>query len=117
MRYPLQEIASRMSAAVLALGLFGSNWATGWAQEPITNPPWRYRLLNDSSLLDDCLICGRPSIQVPMRGTFSLRLIEQNVISARWAIEDIQFHAGDRPYRVTGGGTLEIGGEVAVTLR
>lgn len=52
-----------------------------------------------------------------MRGTFQLRPLEETPLFTRYALEDIQFTAGNRPYRVTGGGTFEIGGEVAVTLR
>jgi hypothetical protein len=105
-----------MGAFLLALALFGPRDGTGLAQSPSTNQPWAYLLLNDSYLVDDCLICGRPTIQVPMRGSFSLRLIEENVLSARYAVENVQLKTGDWPYRVTGGGTLEIGGEVAMTL-
>src|SRR5215475_12924454 len=74
---------------------------TGLAQTPGTNQPWTYLLLHESFLLDDCPACGRPSIQEPMRGSFSLRLIDANPISARYAVEDILFKAGSRPYRVT----------------
>ncbi len=92
----------------------------GWpafAQAPTTDRSWAYLLLNDSYLLDDCPVCDRVSIPVPMRGTFNLRLIDPSPISSRYALENIQFEAGDRPYRVTGGGTFEITGEVAVTLQ
>ena len=50
-----------------------------------------------------------------MRGTFNLRLLDETPISSRYALEDINFTAGDRPYRVEGGGTFAISGEVAVT--
>jgi hypothetical protein len=83
------------------------------AQTPETNRPWAYLLLDGSFLLDDCLICGRPTIEVPMRGTFSLRLIDQNSIGSRFAVENISFTAGSR-YTVTGSGTFQFGGEVAV---
>jgi hypothetical protein len=79
---------------------------------------WRYSLLEGSTLTDDCPICGRPTIALPMRGSFTLRLVEANVLSAIYALEDISFTAGGEPsrtYRVTGSGTLQIGGEVAVT--
>jgi hypothetical protein len=99
----------------LALSLAGS--CAVCAQATTTNRPWAYLLLHDSYLLDDCPICDRLSIPVPMRGTFNLRLIDENPVSSRYALEDIQFIAGDRPYRVTGSGTFEIAGEVAVTLQ
>jgi hypothetical protein len=83
---------------------------------PATNAPRAYRLLHDSSITDDCPICGRPTIQVPMRGTFNLRLLAQGPFSTLFAVEDIQFTAGDR-YHVTGGGTLEWFGEVGVSQR
>lgn len=105
-----------IGACLLALATFGPSLGTAFAQQPSTNQPWAYLLLSDSFLVDDCLLCGRPSIQAPLRGSFNLRLIDQNPLAVQYAVEDIQFKAGDRPYRVAGGGTLEIGGEVAVTL-
>lgn len=106
-----------MGAFLAGLALFGPGPGRAWAQNPSTNPPWTYLLLTDSFLLDDCPLCDRPAIEVPLRGSFGLRLIDENPISTRYAVEDIQFSAGTRPYRVTGGGTLEIGGEVALTVR
>jgi hypothetical protein len=99
----------------LALSLTGSRAVH--AQAPTTHPPWAYSLLHDSYLLDDCPVCDRLSRPVPMRGTFNLRLMDENPVSSRYALEDVHFTAGDRPYHVTGSGTFEIAGEVAVTLR
>lgn len=106
-----------MGAVLLALTLFGAGLGEGLAQTPSTNQPWSYLLLNDSYLMDDCLICGRPTIQVPMRGSFRLRLLEENVLSSQYAVEDIRFHATNQRYQINGSGTFEIGGEVAVTVR
>jgi hypothetical protein len=79
---------------------------------------WHYSLLEGSTLTDDCPACGRPTIILPMRGSFTLRLIQDNGLFATYAMEDISFTArmgSDRTYRVTGNGTLQIGGEVALT--
>src|SRR5213592_3378675 len=100
----------------LTLVLFLNNCPTVFAQSGATNRPWTYLLLNDSYLLDDCLFCDRISIPVPMRGTFDFRLIDETPISSRYALEDINFTAGDRPYLVKGGGSFEISGEIAVTV-
>ena len=87
----------------------------GFAQPPAGNGPWSYLLLNDSTLTDDCLICGRPTIAEPMRGTFQLRLLESNPLSARYALENISFTAtSPRNYHITGSGAFVVGGEVAV---
>jgi len=117
MRHSFQIIGPPIAALVAALALSSPGLTKGLAQTPTTNQPWAYMLLNGSYLLDDCLLCGRPSMPLPMRGTFSLRLIDANPISARYSVDDIQFKAGDRPYRVTGSGTFELGGEVAATLQ
>ncbi len=78
-------------------------------------PPWRYQLVSGSYLLDDCPVCGRPSVQEPMRGTFTLRLLETNPLFSRFAVENIRFTAGAvRTYTVTGSGTFQTGGEVAI---
>jgi hypothetical protein len=78
--------------------------------------PWRYTLLAGSHLIDDCLICGRPSIQVPLRGTFDLRLVESNVLFDRYKLENIDFKSGPGlQYTVEGSGEFRIGGEFAIT--
>ena len=115
MRHSLKTILLRARALLLALAFFGLGRHVAFAQAPTTNQPWAYVLLHDSYLLDDCPVCDRISIPVPMRGTFNLRLIEENPIGARYALDDIKFTAGDRPYSVKGSGTLEIRGEIAVT--
>jgi hypothetical protein len=111
----LQKSILDQAAMVLTLcALFGLSPPSASAQKPTTSRPWVYRLLDDSTLTDDCPVCGRPTIQVPLRGTFSLRLLTQNPLFSRYAIEDIQFTARGRDYRVTGSGTFQIGGEVAL---
>ena len=103
---------------VLALGLALVAGGTGLGQAPTTKQPWTYLLLNDGTLIDDCPICGRPTILESMRGTFQLRLLESNSLFSRYAVENISFTAGStRHYRVTGAGTFQIGGEVAVVQR
>ena len=77
---------------------------------------WRYLLLDDSRLVEDCPICGRPIVPEPLRGSFNLRLLESKPQFTRYALEDINFKAmKPLTYTVTGSGTLQIGGEVAVT--
>jgi hypothetical protein len=90
----------------------------GFSQTTGASRAWRYALLEGSSLTDDCLICGRPTISVPMRGSFRLRLLEVNPLFARYAVEGVEFLAGSTgglQYRVTGSGIYEFGGEVALT--
>src|ERR1041385_3557092 len=87
------------------------------AQTNSSSPPGTYRLLEGSYLIDDCLICGRPTIIQPMRGSFELVLIEANPLLARYELRDLSFVApspGAAPYRLAGKGTWTIGGEVAV---
>src|SRR5688572_6358573 len=66
---------------------------------------WRYQLLPDSHLIDDCPPCGRPTVLEPLRGTFDLRLVEGNPLFSRYALENIAFTAGSiagRTYKVVG---------------
>jgi hypothetical protein len=74
---------------------------------------WRYQLIEGSFLQDDCLICGRPSFQIPMRGSFMLRLTESTPIGTRYSIEDAVFRAGP-DYLFIGAGTYEISGQLAI---
>jgi len=83
--------------------------------QPVS-PPCSYTLVDSSALLDDCPICDRLSIPVPMSGAFQLLSLVQNPVSSSYALENLSFRAvapGGRTYAVTGRGTYEIGGEVA----
>src|SRR5881394_8476 len=89
----------------------------------ILNPPrlaaldWQYRLLDGSTLLDDCLICARPTIQQPVRGTFRLVPISDIPPFAHYELRYVSFVAGspaNGSYSILGGGTYQIGGAVAL---
>jgi len=88
--------------------------------DPAPAPPaatWHYTLLPGSQLTDDCPVCGRPPIIVPMRGTFGLRLIQENPLFATYALEDLAFDAGGPPgttYKVRGNGVYHVGGEAGL---
>jgi hypothetical protein len=85
-----------------------------WAQNRIT-----YALLDGSTLTDDCPVCGRPTIIVPVKGTFVLALREQNPLFTTYDMLELGFSplSGAPEYEVTGTGTYEIGGEVALVQR
>ncbi len=75
-----------------------------------------YTLIEGSQLTDECPMCGRSPIVVPMKGTFSLRLTNQNSLFSSYEMRDIAFQAGSSPgpqYQLNGGGTYRVGGEVA----
>jgi hypothetical protein len=106
---------SYLSALALA-SLFTSIVCIGRssAQTP-PSPVWRYTLLPGSMLTDDCSGCGRPTISLPLRGTFDLRLLEETPLFALHAVTNVSFSAGGAgqdAYKVTGHGRFEIGGEV-----
>ena len=85
--------------------------------QPTSNAPWRYELLDGSSIADDCPICGRPTVIHPMRGTFELHLDSFGPLFTTYRLTNIQFHAGSKAdpfYTVTGSGTFRIGGQLAV---
>lgn len=78
-----------------------------------------YMLLDGSTLTDDCTICGRPAIIMPMRGTFQLVFREEHLLFTTYDVQELEFHAqaGSSTYKVTGAGMYEIGGEVALVHR
>ena len=78
----------------------------------------RYTLLNGSYLVDDCLICGRPTIEEPLHGTFNLVLLQNTPPYTRYAIRDINFTSSagtDLDKQVTGDGTYQRLEEFAVS--
>ena len=76
-----------------------------------------YTLITGSELVDDCPVCGRPTILAPLTGTFTLSLLDQNPLYTRYELTDISFQAGAQTgteYKVVGSGIYQIGGEVAI---
>jgi hypothetical protein len=106
------KILQRVLVIVLVTTTF-VNFA--WSQSLPPGVVWSYTLVNGSSLLDDCPICGRVSIPLPMRGTFQLRLVLQGPLFITYAMDNISFTASGngRTYKVTGQGVFQIGGEIA----
>jgi len=75
-----------------------------------------YVLVSGSLLTDDCPFCDRLPIILPLTGTFSLSLVEQNPLFSRYQLQDIWWSAGSNSgpqYFVSGSGSYQIGGEVA----
>jgi hypothetical protein len=60
-----------------------------------------YILLSESTILDECLICGRPSFLLPLRGSFDL--LSTDAPNA-YDVLNIDFSRED--YQITGHGTL-----------
>ena len=59
-------------------------------QAQITNRV-SYSLLGGSYFLDQCLICGRPDILQPLRGTFDLVLLQDTPPFTKYAVQNIDF--------------------------
>jgi hypothetical protein len=111
-----------MNGAVKYFGwLLGSVlFLGGQAYAQLTNRPARvisYTLLDGSYFVDDCLICGRPTIQQPLLGTFDLVLEQDFGTFIRYAVRNIDFIASPAwagEVHITGYGTYERFEEFAV---
>src|SRR5229473_461864 len=76
-----------------------------------------YGLVTGSQLVDDCPMCGRPTILAPLTGTFTLSVLDQSPLYTRYELTGISFHASSQTgieYKVVGNGIYQIGGEVAL---
>src|SRR6266576_5194902 len=91
-------------AFMCLLALIGS----AFAQDPTSaRKGCSYTLLEGSYFIDDCLICGRPTILEPLRGTFDLVLLQNTPPYTRYAIQNLNFTA-QPPWlerRITGEGS------------
>ena len=76
----------------------------------------RYRLIEGSTLTEDCSICERPPIVVPIRGSFWLCPAGENLLFSDFLVNNLAFHSiGAEPtYVGRGSGQYRLGGEVAL---
>ncbi len=100
---------------VVLLLLTASGLVVGPSHSSVQNGV-SYVLLDGSTIVDDCPICGRPTIIMPLRGTFLLAERETNPLFTMYDVKDVRFQtAGPQPsYTVKGEGMYQIGGEVAI---
>ncbi len=80
----------------------------------------RYELKDGSIFIDDCEICGRPTIPVPVSGSFLMGEIDGGpnpVVTYR--VDEVRISSTNPnfPYKVTGRGIYRQGGEVALLQR
>ncbi len=76
----------------------------------------RYSTVLGTSILDDCSICDRLARYVPLAGSFDLVHTGGNPLFERYHVFNLQLRDSADPVglEVTGEGTLEVGGEVAL---
>jgi hypothetical protein len=97
-----------MKRKVTAFMYFLAWVGSAFAQDP-TSARQRisYTLLEGSYFIDDCLICGRPTIEQPLRGTFDLVLLQNTPPYTRYSIQNLDF-VTEGPWlqrHITGQGT------------
>jgi hypothetical protein len=79
-----------------------------------------YELVTDgidgSIFIDDCLPCGRPTVPIPIGGTFLLGKVGENSLYSYYRMDGIQFGSAlDSVFvLITGSGSYLLGGEVAL---
>ena len=82
--------------------------AQAMAQSSTPSTRVTYSLLEGSYFIDDCLVCGRPTILQPLRGTFDLVLVQNTPPYIKYAVRNIDFVASagsSWERRITGEGT------------
>jgi hypothetical protein len=97
-----------MTGLAMALAVVESGAMAGASQ---------YRLIEGSEWVDDCPACGRPTSSLPIRGQFTMELVEETPIGSRYEMRDVTFHTGmgtEGDLRLSGTGFFEVGGEVAL---
>lgn len=86
------------------------------AQTPAPGTVWRYQLLEASQSIDDCPVCDRIPIVLPLRGSFDLRCLYHDPLYSHYALENVTFFTTSTnglEYKMTGQGLLDIGGQLA----
>lgn len=80
---------------------------------------WTYRTVADTRFVNACIVCGQRVIPVPLRGGFDLVHSGGNPLFERYHVFNLRLTDGAEPpgVEITGEGTVEVGGEVAVQQR
>jgi hypothetical protein len=96
-----------MKRSLTAFMCFLAGVGSTLGQDTPTRQRVSYTLLEGSYFVDDCLICGRPTIYQPLRGTFDLVFLQNTPPYFSYAIQNLDF-ATEGPWlqrHLTGQGT------------
>jgi hypothetical protein len=105
-----------LSALLLGLLLLGLTPANAWGQSGTTTP----YTLGASTFERGCFgICDCAIYTSKLQGTFDLRQLPPSPLYSRYAVERVDWLANETSHslRITGSGTYQVGGEVAVMER
>jgi hypothetical protein len=104
------------AGTVVAMGLLVL--LLGWPAAAQDFTRAMFRLLEGSVLIDDCPVCGRPTLSFPLEGTFELVRRDSNPLFSTYYVTNVAFRTRTaEPKSITGHGLYTIGGEVAVQQR
>jgi len=84
---------------------------------PVPKEWVRYTIRKDSFFIDDCVICGKPTVPVPIEGSFLLGEIDSGANPiVTYIVRRLYARPREEPnlYRITGSGIYHQGGEVAL---
>ncbi len=81
----------------------------GLCAQPVPPEVWEYQLLDGSYFQDECLICGRPTIQQPLRGKFQLFFSGGGKSNSFYTVTNILFQTrSGTEVTITGSGRVEL---------
>ncbi|HRI15241.1 MAG TPA: hypothetical protein PLX89_19780, partial [Verrucomicrobiota bacterium] len=109
-----------LSLGLFLLGQLVSRSGVAASSIPPEGEEWRYQLLHESTYVDDCPPCGRPTFLQPLRGSFWITPGHSDPLFTRYELRQVAFTVGGvgpDSIRLEGSGELEVGGEVALTHR
>ncbi|MDA0812704.1 MAG: hypothetical protein O3C21_09985 [Verrucomicrobia bacterium] len=114
-RLDIEAVGKVVSEGVGEGGEGEATWTLRLAAVPVLRA-WHYTLVEGSTLLDDCEVCGGLRFPIPMEGSFELVLTDENPLFSRYRLFDLDLRAprGGPTYRITGEGDYKVGGEVAI---
>jgi hypothetical protein len=111
--------------AVIGLAILSCNILLFAETDSFTNNTYAisdvpYKLVEGSYLIDDTDILDRPTLMIPIRGSFYLKRISSNPLFTNYAVQQLNFTSTTTYNPYTGkfiDGTYHYGGEFAVTQR
>jgi hypothetical protein len=102
---------------ILITGQYAKADPNSFTSNVYATPAIKYRLVEGSTLTDNWQGAGRPTIQVPIRGYFWLKHLQNDPLFSNYSVQKMTFQSMDLSllsYSGSLNGTYRVGGEVAL---